>query len=466
MGHIQIYNHHIRLPYVVLAILEFIILVVCAYSSVFISGGEREVLDPQTIAYCLIFAVVMSLSTSAMGIYGTGVREGFASVVMRSVVSYCLVGALVMTVLVNVFPALYVGRGTLFAAASLSLFAVLMLRWVFCSLADVAMLKKRILILGAGHKAKALLDSVTGEGLVGSEIVGFIPASAEASEIDQQWLINPTGGIKGVVDKYRVDEIVVSLDERRRDKGSFFPIEELLDCKLAGTRIVELVEFYEREFYRIELAEISTTWIVFSGQFRYSRVRDISKRLFDLLVSLLLLALAWPLMLLTAVAVYAETGSPILYSQSRVGYKGRLFRINKFRSMSQDAERDGKAVWAKKNDNRITRVGAFIRNTRLDELPQILNVLKGEMSFVGPRPERPEFVDELVKELPFYDKRHRVKPGLMGWAQLKYSYGASVDDAAKKLVYDLYYVKNHSLLLDILIVVQSVEVILLGKGVR
>ena len=465
MGHIQIYNHHIRLPYVVLAVLEFIILLACACLSLSISGSEIEISDAQSIQYGLVFAFVMSLSTSAMGVYSAGLREGFGGVVMRSVVSYCLIGALAMAVLINIFPALSVARGTLFTAVTLSLAFVLILRWVSCCLADVAMLKKRILILGAGHKAKALLDSVTLEGGIGSEIVGFIP-STDASEVDQQWLVNPAGGIKRLVDKYRVDEIVVALDERRRDKGSFFPIEELLDCKLAGTQILELVEFYERELYRIELTEINTTWIVFSGQFRYSRVRDISKRLFDLLVSILLLALAWPFMLLTAAAVYAETGSPILYSQTRVGYKGRLFKINKFRSMSQDAERDGKAVWAKKNDNRITRVGAFIRNTRLDELPQILNVIKGEMSFVGPRPERPEFVDELIKELPFYDKRHRVKPGLMGWAQLKYSYGASVDDAAKKLVYDLYYVKNHSLLLDVLILVQSVEVILLGKGVR
>src|SRR5690554_2507213 len=183
-------------------------------------------------------------------------------------------------------------------------------------------------------------------------------------------------------------------------------------------------------------------------------------------ISLTLLAVMIPFIILTAIAVFLETGRPILYSQTRVGMLGKEFRIYKFRSMRQDAEKDGQARWASANDNRVTRVGAFIRNTRLDELPQIYNVIKGEMSIVGPRPERPEFVTELKEKIPFYDTRHYVKPGLMGWAQLKYPYGASVEDARGKLEYDLYYSKNHSLLMDFLIMIQTVEVILLGKGVR
>jgi lipopolysaccharide/colanic/teichoic acid biosynthesis glycosyltransferase len=174
----------------------------------------------------------------------------------------------------------------------------------------------------------------------------------------------------------------------------------------------------------------------------------------------------WPFMLLTAIAVKLESKGSALYKQTRVGFNGKEFPIYKFRSMSQDAEKDGKAVWAQKNDARVTRVGAFIRNTRLDELPQLYNVFVGDMSFIGPRPERPQFVAELNELIPFYDARHRVKPGLMGWAQLKYPYGASVDDARNKLKYDLYYVKNHSFFIDILIVIQTVEVILLGKGVH
>jgi sugar transferase (PEP-CTERM system associated) len=226
------------------------------------------------------------------------------------------------------------------------------------------------------------------------------------------------------------------------------------------------VDFYERELKKAKLDMVHPSWILFSDGFSASRSRDLTKRLLDLVLSLSLLAIMSPFIILTAIAVFLETGRPVLYSQQRIGLLGKEFRIYKFRSMRQDAEKDGKARWASANDNRITRVGGFIRNTRLDELPQIYNVIKGEMSFVGPRPERPEFVSELKEKISLYDTRHYVKPGLMGWAQLKYPYGASVEDAKGKLEYDLYYSKNHSLLMDILIMIQTVEVVLLGKGVR
>ena len=470
MAHIQIFNHHIQLPYVVLALLEFAVLGVCAGMSVlyndpgyiFSGFSWRE----PVVQYAVIYALIMLLSTYAMGVYGAGVSEGFNSMFVRSIVSYCLLGAAAMVVLTILVPVLEVGRGALFGAVVSSMAIILLLRWAFYSLVDVAQLKRRILVLGAGKRAARILGRLEREQFLGSQLVGFVPCGEGEPEVGADHLISSSSSLPRIVEQYRVDEIVVALDERRRDKGTIFPLEELLDCKMSGTHITELVEFYEREFLRIELEEINTSWMVFSDQFRYNQIRDKSKRIFDVGVCLLLLSLAWPFMLLTALAVYLESGGPVIYSQQRVGYKGRHFEIYKFRSMRQDAEKDGKAVWARKNDSRITRVGAFIRNTRLDELPQLLNVLRGEMSFVGPRPERPQFVEELSQELPFYDARHRVKPGLMGWAQLKYSYGASVEDAAEKLVYDLYYVKNHNVLLDVLIVVQSVEVILLGKGVR
>jgi exopolysaccharide biosynthesis polyprenyl glycosylphosphotransferase len=205
--------------------------------------------------------------------------------------------------------------------------------------------------------------------------------------------------------------------------------------------------------------------MLFSDGFKYSRHRYLAKRLFDIAFAGLFLLVLWPFMLLTAMAVMLESGRPVLYHQLRTGLNGKVFRIYKFRSMRQDAEKGG-AVWAQKNDARVTRVGAVIRNTRLDELPQLWNVLKGDMSFVGPRPERPEFVRDLAGQIPYYEVRHKVKPGLMGWAQLKYPYGASVEDARNKLQYDLYYTKNHSFLMDMLIMIQTVEIILLGKGVH
>jgi len=467
---VRIFNHQLRLPYILLGAVEFAILLACGYFSVIFFGAEDGLnyrdFDQLSFDYGLLFAIIMLTATTAMGVYVSGVQESFGNMVIRSVVSYCLFGALAIEVIIFIFPSFSYSRGALFPAVILALVLCLLLRWMFYSLVDIDLLKNRILVLGAGERARAIFDSVQTEELLGSELIGFIPSGAGAVLIDQQWVLDPSVSVKRLVDEHNIDEIVVAIDERRRDKGSYFPLEDLLDCKVTGTHITEVVEFYEREFTRIELTEINTSWMVFSNQFRYNKLGDKSKRVFDILISLALVTVLWPFMLLTALAVFLESGRPIIYRQSRVGFKGRLFNIYKFRSMRQDAEKDGKAVWAKANDSRVTRVGAFIRNTRLDELPQLFNVLKGEMSFVGPRPERPEFVEDLSSQIPFYDARHRVKPGLMGWAQLKYPYGASVEDASRKLVYDLYYVKNHSIVLDLLILVQSVEVIVLGKGVR
>jgi len=213
---------------------------------------------------------------------------------------------------------------------------------------------------------------------------------------------------------------------------------------------------------------VTAGWMVFSDGFNNGTVRSTSKRFFDVIASIVLLIATWPMMLLTIIAIWLEEGfrAPILYRQQRIGINGQSFDVLKFRSMSIDAEKDGKAVWAKQNDSRVTRVGNFIRRCRVDELPQIINVLKGDMAFVGPRPERPQFVDQLSQRIPHYAARHQVKPGIAGWAQLCYPYGADDNDARQKLQYDLYYVKNHSMFLDCLILVQTVEVVLFGKGAR
>lgn len=467
MAHIRIFNHYVQSPFVFLALAEFAVLAVCAYVGVVHWGWGDEAFryGEVGVRYALVFASVMLLSTLALGAYTAGITESFASMSVRCVVSYCLLGSAAMVILFYVVPGLYIGRRALFGSVMLSLLVVVLLRKLFYVLVDISSLKRHVLVLGAGKKAAAI-NSVQGVHSIGFDIVGFIPAQPEVTVISEDRLLDAFGGIGRLVEKHRVDEIIVAVDERRRGKGGYFPIEELLDCKLKGVRITEAVKFYERELGQIELSELHPGWMVFGDGFHYSQVRDVAKRIFDVSICLLLLMLAWPLMLLAVVAVFLETGRPVLYKQVRTGLDGRPFSIYKFRSMTQDAEKGGKAVWATANDARITRVGSFIRNTRIDELPQIFNVLKGDMSFIGPRPERPEFVEDLKDSLPYYDFRHRVKPGLMGWAQLNYPYGASVDDAGKKLVYDLYYVKNHSLLLDLLILVQTVEVILLGKGVR
>jgi sugar transferase (PEP-CTERM system associated) len=260
------------------------------------------------------------------------------------------------------------------------------------------------------------------------------------------------------------EEIVIAMDEKRGN----LPVRQLLDARLQGIDVIELMEFFERETGKIRVDLVNPGWLIFSPGFRISRLRAFSSRTVDLLTSAGLFLVSWPIMLLVALAIKLEDGvsAPVLYRQCRVGKGGVPFQVLKFRSMSVDAEADGQAKWAEANDSRITRVGNVLRNVRLDELPQVFNVLRGQMSLVGPRPERPEFVQELKKSIPYYDERHAVKPGVTGWAQLKYSYGASEEDAIEKLQYDLYYIKNQSLMLDIMIILQTVEVVLWGKGAR
>jgi sugar transferase (PEP-CTERM system associated) len=262
-----------------------------------------------------------------------------------------------------------------------------------------------------------------------------------------------------LVREQRVNRIIVGLADRR----GRLPIDELLEAKLQGVRIEEPETTYERLTGKIMLDELKPSWLIFSDGFRAGRLTRLLKRAFDVVLAVVGLALSAPLMLLTAFAVRLGSPGPILYAQERVGEHGRTFTLYKFRSMRADAER-GTPIWARDRDERVTRVGRFIRITRLDELPQLWNVLRGDMSFVGPRPERPFFVEQLAEAIPFYRQRHAVKPGITGWAQVKYRYGASMEDAREKLRYDLYYVKHMSIVFDMTIVFDTVKVILSCKG--
>lgn len=242
------------------------------------------------------------------------------------------------------------------------------------------------------------------------------------------------------------------------------PLRELLDCKLQGIRVLDLASHFEQTLGQIRLDSLYAGWLIFGDGFRQGSFRTAIKRLFDIICASILIILALPVMVIAAVLIVIEDGFPLLYRQERVGLNGRLFNVIKFRSMRRDAEKDGKPIWAQAQDNRVTRVGQIIRKLRVDELPQLFSVLKGDMSLVGPRPERPFFVDQLTKEIPFYAVRHSVKPGVTGWAQVRYHYGATVEDSAEKLQYDLYYVKNHSLFLDVVVLFETIGVVLTGKG--
>ena len=471
MAHVRVLNHYLHSKFLFLGTVEFFLLMSAVIAGVefrnmWADVGEQIYLDSPGLQL-ISFAVVMSSCTLAMGVYTSIFREGLTGMFLRTIVGYFFLGTASLTIIYYLFPVIYLGRGVLAFAISFALVFVLIVRVLFYKAVDLAQLTRNVVFLGAGKTAKHIIERIDPVNTeMGFNLYGCIPCGQDNVSVEKQLLLNAPADWGVFVKENNISEIVVAPDERRSSEGGQIPIDELLDCKLRGISVTEPVAFVERELLRIELTMLRPGWALFSDGFSYSQIRDVMKRLFDLGVASLILLFMWPFMLLTAVAVKLESAGPTLYKQVRVGLNGKEFAIYKFRSMAQDAEKDGKAVWATKNDARVTRVGAFIRNTRLDELPQLYNVFKGDMSFVGPRPERPQFVDELKEIIPFYDARHRVKPGLMGWAQLKYPYGASVDDARHKLKYDLYYVKNHSFFMDVLIVIQTVEVVLLGKGVH
>ncbi|HEY8939207.1 MAG TPA: TIGR03013 family XrtA/PEP-CTERM system glycosyltransferase [Cellvibrio sp.] len=464
MSYIRLNKHYIHLPYLFLGIAEACLLGVAAWSSQFFMREQPEIV--QNWAQILIFSILLSCCTLSMGVYLALVREGFSSMVLRTLVSFFLLGSLSLFIIGLIFGEELISQALIFWGVLIATALVVVARFIFLKVVDTDQLKRRVVIYGAGVRAKKLLDDLAPEiSVLGVTIVGCIPSENETIQVDPQLVINEPADWLAYARQAQISEIVISPDERRRSSGNAFPLGQFLDCKLAGIVSSDSLSFCERELGKIDISLLQPSWMLFSDGFKYSKRRMIAKRVFDLALASVFFAVLWPFMVLTAIAVRLDSSGPILYHQIRVGLNGKTFRIYKFRSMRQDAEKNG-AVWAKKNDSRVTRVGAFIRNTRLDELPQLYNVLAGHMSFVGPRPERPEFVTELANQIPFYETRHKVKPGLMGWAQLKYPYGASVEDAKNKLQYDLYYTKNHSFLMDMLIMIQTVEIILLGKGVH
>ena len=323
--------------------------------------------------------------------------------------------------------------------------------------------RSRILIFGADTPAQQVGKTLR-EADPRAHIVGYFPGPNEArSVIAAGELLTGRPSLRACALELGVDEIVVALAERR---GGSMPLRELLDCKIGGIRVSDMSTHFERTLGQIRIDHVHAGWLIFGDGFHQGVYRTVAKRLFDLICATLLLVLATPLMLFTAVAIALDSRGPVFYRQERVGRAGKPFHVLKFRSMRVDAEKDGQPQWAATKDARVTRVGAVIRRFRIDEFPQLLNVLEGEMSLVGPRPERPFFVEQLTREIPYYAVRHSVKPGVTGWAQVRYDYGATVADSLEKLQYDLYYVKNHSLFLDIVILFETIGVVLSGKGAR
>lgn len=463
---------HVRVSFLALGVLEFLMCFAAVYVAYEIAGlgwgpfdEHRALTSGQVFSKALIFGLVMPVTLLGMGLYQSNFRGGSLAVFLRTVIGL-LCGAAVLGVLYFLFPTLNTGRLVFATAFALALLMIGTLRPVFFYYVDKDFLKLGILVYGAGVKAASIDERMRRRAdRRGFRIIGYTPSITDSKLImDQSRVLKPENGLLELCRKHRVDEIIIAPDEKREG----LPLHELLECKLHGIDVQDILTFFEREQGKLPLDILRPDWLIFSEGFDQGRLRDISKRAFDIVASSLILAVTWPFMLLAMLAIKSEEGldAPVFYKQQRVGYLGENFDVIKFRSMRINAEKDGVAQWATRNDSRVTRVGGFMRKTRIDELPQTLNVLVGDMSFVGPRPERPQFVKELEQSIPYYAERHAVKPGITGWAQVSYPYGSSLEDSIQKQEFDLYYIKNHTIFLDILILIQTAEVVLFGKGAR
>lgn len=408
------------------------------------------------------FTVMTTLAMLSMGLYQPRLRESANGIVLRTVGAFVLVVAGMMTV-TYLLPILHLSSGVLLYTAAIAFVSSLLTRELFSSTVKQEQFNRRVLVLGTGRKASNIAHKMRRRSdQHGFRICGYLRAPGETTVIDSVNILNTKQSLFDYVRQHNIQQVVVALGKQH---DSVFA-EELLRCRVYGVSVLSVLDFFEQEAGKVLVEEASPEWIIFARGFKRQLAGGVGKRAFDLVTALLLLLLTWPVMLLTMLAIRIEDGgdSVVIFRQRRVGLHGAEFSVMKFRSMRVDAESDGKARWATANDARVTRVGQIIRKLRIDELPQIFNVLKGDMSLVGPRPERPEFVGELAREIPYFDTRHCVKPGITGWAQLNYPYGASVADARNKLEFDLYYVKNQSMYLDFMVLLQTVEVVLFGKG--
>ena len=467
---LKIFKHHIPIWSLVEVIADSLlcfaaILLAAARISVGpFDAPNRAFPSTETLVWAAAFAAVMALLYAFVGLYRQGAirvslralfGRGLFALSMGTCIAYIALQAegnrdYALLLLVYAVPVMAVG---VIAVRSVGWFA-----------RRSAVGARRVLIVGTGEEAQSVAADLAADSASRHLLVGFYPTSCERTSNVFPAPVFPVGmSIDDVVQQHRVDEVIVAVREQR---GGGVPMNQLLACRIRGIPVLDLAGFFERAKGEVPTDSLKASWLVYGHGFVQDGMRTAIKRAFDVLVSSLLLLVALPVMVLTAIAIKLDSRGPVIYRQERVGLGGRTFLCLKFRSMTVDAEKDGVARWATKDDARVTRVGAFIRKSRIDELPQLISVLRGEMSLVGPRPERPSFVKQLQAEIPFYDIRHSVKPGVTGWAQVRYTYGASVEDARRKHQFDLYYVKNHSLFLDLLVLVETVSVVLFREGAQ
>jgi len=404
---------------------------------------------------------VGAVSLAAMGLYQLRQRLAFAEVAARVLAALAMAEG-GFAVLFYALPQLFVGRGVVLFMAPVAALGLLGVRFGFARTVDVDAFKRRVLVWGSGNDAASIATRLRRRcDQRGFRVIGYVRCPGEDLQVRNSIHIEGRAQLHACISAYRVEEIVVAMDDRRQG----FPTEFLRECRMRGVRVRDIVDFLEHESGHVNVQLAKPSWLIFSEGFRTDVVRATGKRAFDIFMALAILVLSLPVTLATAALIWLGDRGPIFYRQVRTGQHGRPFSIFKFRSMGVNAEAKG-AVWAVRNDPRVTRIGAFIRKVRIDEIPQAFNVLMGDMSFVGPRPERPEFVEKLASRIPFYMERHFVKPGITGWAQVRFPYGSTEDDAREKLGYDLYYVKHHSLVFDLVILLRTVEIVLFRVGSR
>jgi len=421
-------------------------------------NGPLEQIAPRV----LIFITVMSFSMAAMGMYN--VRQVLSPFgLLLRVGLGAAGGTVIITLISQLVPELQINTNALLLGTALVVAGAFGWHSLLDRIARNNAFRRRVVVYGAGRRAVSVTQLPERRDQRGLTIVGFIPSVGEESDEIGERRIELRTSLHEYCKANAISEIVVAMDDSRWG----IPFNAFLDCRLGGVQVTELTAFLERETGKVRVDLAHPSWTMFAQGFNRNTLQSRLERIVDVVASLTLLLVSWPVMLLTVLAIKLEDGlhASVLYRQVRVGERGHTFQLLKFRSMREDAERDG-ARWAVANDNRVTRVGRIIRKIRVDELPQILNVLAGQMSLVGPRPERPEFVSQLDRAIPFYAERHTIKPGVTGWAQLCYPYGSDERDAAEKLQYDLFYVKNRTLLFYLAILLQTVEVVLCGKGAR
>ena len=410
----------------------------------------------------VVYAFLVVMFNIGFGVYRRNDNPAQSTYFTRVCVAFA-VGTLLAYVIADALPGGKVFRQNIGVAALLAIAGLMVLRHVVVLPLVDRLFPYNVLVLGTGPEAK-LVENALAQVDVSVRLAGFYCVEKpENTAVSPRRILPSTKSLVQTVKNLGIREIVVAV---RQQRGGVLPLQDLLACRLNGVKITDLGRFFERVNGHVPLDLSRASWFIYGEGYRQSWLSNAVKLALDLVVTLMLAVPALPIMVVTAILIAVESRGPIIYRQDRVGHRGKRFTLFKFRSMARDAECDGKPTWAAIDDARVTRVGRFIRRTRIDELPQLINVLRGEMSIVGPRPERPEFVAMLSEKIPFYSIRHSVKPGITGWAQVRYSYVSTVDDTVTKLEYDIYYVRNRSLLLDILILLETVRVVLLGEGAR